>query len=152
MKKSLCSILVVSALIFSGCSNKELDMSNPNLRTGKIVESSNVDVSVDIISTITNLEVLGFDNNTIKPSSTTRTVTTTLGTLAAGIFVGGGLSYGATTALHGHYVDASKIKINTNDNEIIEAYVQMKDFPINHTIQFEKSINEDPIQLIKVLK
>lgn len=154
MKKSLIVItLIVISLMINGCSGKnDVDMNNINSKTGIIIESVNTEVPVNIVSSISDLKIIGIDEEIIEPSSSRKTHTW-IGTIMFGVIVGPSIGYGTSTLLNDHYVEASKIKIKTNDNELYEAYVQIKDLPNNLTVNFEKPIDKDEkIELIQLIK
>lgn len=65
--------------------------------------------------------------------------------------IGGSIFYGTSTLFGANVIDVSQIKIITNNNQEFNAYVQIKDFPINTKVAFEIKEDEDnKIELIQI--
>lgn len=138
--KKIISILTITGLLLSGCSQKnQIDYANPNLKVGKVTTSTPIDVDVDSVSKLTNAKLLGLDEDVVELSSSRGTHVLT-GTLLLGL-VGAMVSYGGSTMLGGNDVDTFKTNVITNKNESIDLIlpIQLKE---NTTVEFEKNDNE----------
>lgn len=138
--KKIISILTITGLLLSGCSQKnQIDYTNPNLKVGKVTKSTPIDIDVDSVSKLTNAKLLGLDEDVVELSSSRGTHVLT-GTLLLGL-VGTMVSYGGSTMLGGNDVDAFKTNVITIKNESIDLIlpIQLKE---NTTVEFEKNDNE----------